>query len=243
MNKGTKWLVASAVLTTAIFSESIHVLAVDGGSITSDADLTYEKNTSTTNPIDPTEPGNVITPDPDNPGQPGTAGPLSIDFASNLRFGLQKMSGKQETYYAHLTKVVETATGAKKEVPNYVQVTDNRGSNGGWHLTVKQNGQLMNGANALEGAQISLLNSTLVTLHDGNVPTANTLITLDPVSGDAVEIVNAQAGTGSGTWANLFGKDVSEAATSVKLVVPGKTQKVEGQYKTTLTFELVDSPA
>lgn len=243
MKDSLKWLMASGIFVTTIFSGGVYALSVDGGSITSDADMIYEKNTDITNPIDPTDPGNEITPNPDEPRQPGTAGPLSIDFASNLHFGQQKMSGKQETYYAKLTQVVETKTGAKKDVPNYVQVTDNRGTNSGWHLTVKQNGQLKNGTNVLEGAQISLLNSTLVTLHDGEKPTANALVTLDAISGDAAEIVNAKNGSGSGTWANLFGKDISEAAKSVKLVVPGKTKKVEGSYKTTLTFELIDSPA
>ena len=94
---------------------------------------------------DPEKPVNPVDPtDPDGPN-PGTNGPLSIDYASSLDFGSIKSRIKNETYYARAqTYLNDDGTAAMLKTANYVQVTDNRGNNAGWRLTVKQNGQFKN---------------------------------------------------------------------------------------------------
>ncbi|WP_256869283.1 WxL domain-containing protein, partial [Enterococcus thailandicus] len=50
--------------------------------------------TDPTDPVDPTDPT-----DPEGPN-PGTNGPLSIDYASSLDFGVQKITSKDQIYFA-----------------------------------------------------------------------------------------------------------------------------------------------
>ena len=94
----------------------------------SNAVVNFVPNQDVTPPVDPInpDPENPVTPiDPTNPNgpNPGTAGPLSIDYASSLHFGENKISTKNEVYYAK----AQAFTGGS-EGPNYVQVTDNRGT-------------------------------------------------------------------------------------------------------------------
>ncbi|MDR0318106.1 MAG: WxL domain-containing protein, partial [Lactococcus lactis] len=97
---------------------------------------------------DVTPPVNPNIPDPNRPvfpqnpdgslPNPGTQGPLSIDFASSLDFGINPISNKDEIYFAKAQSYTESTT----ETPNYVQVTDNRGTLMGWTLSVTEKGQL-----------------------------------------------------------------------------------------------------
>ncbi|MEB5953235.1 WxL domain-containing protein, partial [Enterococcus innesii] len=70
---------------------------------TSNGAITFEADPNPTNPVDPTDPEKPVDPvdptDPDGPN-PGTNGPLSIDYASSLDFGVNKISNKNEVYYA-----------------------------------------------------------------------------------------------------------------------------------------------
>ena len=58
----------------------------------------------TVDPVDP-DPNNPVNPwdptTPDHKPNPGTDGPLSIDFASSIDFGKNKITNKDETYYAN----------------------------------------------------------------------------------------------------------------------------------------------
>ena len=115
-------------------------------------------------------------------------------------------------------------TGAKSEVPNFVQVTDNRGTNAGWKLTVKQNDQFKTADDKeLTGATLTLKNGTLNSAAGSKAPTAAQNIALTP--GQASDITTAQEEEGMGTWTNSFGKSVEDAEKSVELSVPGKTKK------------------
>jgi hypothetical protein len=214
----------------------------DGASMHSIGTITYVTDSDITNPIDPTDPDPT---DPITPTDPGdhenpTPGPLSIDYVSNLRFGSQKTTGADTTYYADLDHVKDS-TGTDKNLPNFVQVTDKRGSNAGWHLTVTQDEQFKSGTEELTGASLTLDHATLSTPDGGVAPTANQAITLKP--GTASDVVDSKSDQGTGTWLDRFGTDEAEGKTSVSLFVPGKTKKVQGEYKTSLTWTLTDSPA
>ncbi|MBC1501329.1 WxL domain-containing protein [Listeria weihenstephanensis] len=189
------------------------------------------------NPVDPTKPVKPV-----KPGKPGTPGPLSIDYASSIQFGKHKIADKDVTFYANLEQVIQLEDGKQLEVPNYVQVTDDRGNNGGWQLNVKQASQLKNGNHVLEGAQLTLLNTKLASPSHGNEPIVNNNIELNPVSGESSQVMFAKADQGTGTWVSMFGGDVNEGKSSIKLTVPGETKKYEGNYSTTLIWELLDSP-
>lgn len=220
------------------------VEAVSVGSLNSNADISFSQDTTITQPVNPTDPTSPVTPNPNDPHQPGTGGPLSLDYVSNFHFGTKAIQTSDATYYAQLDQV-QNATTTLISVPNYVQVTDKRGLNLGWKLTVKQNGQFKTGASTpavLTNAQMSLVaatpNSTqLIALAPVTVP-----VVLDPSGAASSPVATAALSTGIGTWTLAFGSGAG-AAQGVKLTVPNATTKVANdQYKTTLTWTLNDSP-
>ncbi|WP_163654788.1 WxL domain-containing protein [Listeria sp. PSOL-1] len=159
-------------------------------------------------------------------------GTLTIDHVSDFKFGEQKTSGSNKVYYAALD-------GDKA---NFVQVTDKRGTNAGWHLTVTEDEQFKNESNdSLTGAVLKLDNGTMTSADDGIAPTANQEISLTP--GTASDVINAQVDQGTGIWVDSFGSDAEAGQKSVSVTVPGKTKKVQGEYTTSLTWNLADTPA
>ncbi|WP_285015608.1 WxL domain-containing protein [Lactococcus garvieae] len=237
-------LAATILLTSMAFSASSVLAddASDGGVMHSKGTISYVKDESPTNPVDPIDPetDNPITPtDPEDHEKPN-AGALSIDYVSNLRFGEHKTTGSEMTYFAELDHM-EDSSGKAIDRPNFVQVTDKRGSNAGWNLMVTQDSQFKNGNQELTGAALKLDNATLSTPNDGTEPTAQKSVEL--TVGEAVDVMSAQADQGTGTWVDRFGKDEEEGKTSVSLTVPGDTKKVQGEYGTSLTWTLTDTPA
>lgn len=231
----------SAVAATLGFGN--HASAAEVGSLTTDSKVKFTKQAEDTvippvNPIDPDQPL-----DPDAEVTPGTGGPLSIGYVSEFDFGTQEISGETKTYNAKLDKV--KVGGEYVEVPNNVQVTDNRGNNAGWSLTVAQNGQLKDGsARNLDGAEIAITKGTAVTKTGTGVtaPTVNQTIKLNP-NGTASTVMNATANQGMGQWVDKFGADNTAAADAVTLTVPGKSAKyADSDYATTLTWTLSDTP-
>ena len=112
-----KKIVTAAVFVGLGMTSTITAQAAEVAAYHSNGQIVFEPNTEPTDPISP------IDPDPDNPikpvdpttpdgkPEPGTNGPLSIDFASSLYFGMQKITSKTEVYHASLQKY-EDAEGA-----------------------------------------------------------------------------------------------------------------------------------
>ncbi|MDR3240574.1 MAG: WxL domain-containing protein [Lactobacillaceae bacterium] len=234
-------LFTSVALSAFLLSQSTSVIAaVTPVQYSSNASVTFTPNTDPTKPVDPTDPNKPFV--PNQPSNPGTAGPLSIDFASSLDFGTQKITSTNETYYAALTSGID-ASGAPKDVPNYVQVTDNTGEDLGWSLNVTQMDDFLNGANILNGAQISFTNGNALTATGSNagVPTAATSFILK--KGAATVVTTAQANEGQGTWVTRYGNDATSGATAIALDVPGAATKRVGAYTTTLQWNLSQTPS
>lgn len=236
-------LAATAILTSMSFGASSVLAddAKDGAEMNSKGTITYVRDESPTNPVDPTDPNTDKPVTPTDPHDPSTNGPLSIDYVSNLYFGEQKTTGSEMTYHADLDHMKDS-TGKDIDRPNFVQVTDKRGSNAGWSLTVTQDSQFKNGDNELAGATLKLANATLSTANDGTAPSAAPT-TIELSVGTAVPVMAAKANEGTGTWLDRFGKDEEEGKTSISLTVPGDTKKVQGEYTTSLTWTLTDTPA
>lgn len=231
MKKSAYTTLAATVLLTGMAFGASSVLAddtTDNSEMHSKGTITYVRDESPTNPVDPTDPNTdkpVIPTDPDDHENP-KPGPLSIDYVSNLYFGEQKTTGSEMTYHAELDHMKDS-TGKDIDRPNFVQVTDKRGSNAGWNLTVTQDSQFKNGDNELAGATLKLDNATLSTANDGTAPSAAPT-TLELSVGTAVTVMSAKADEGTGTWLDRFGKDEEEGKTSVSLTVPGDTKKFKG---------------
>ncbi|EIA21206.1 cell surface protein [Listeria fleischmannii subsp. coloradonensis] len=161
---------------------------------------------------------------------------------SNIHFANQMISGNDEVYYADLDKVYPIIADQTQVGIFFVQVSDNRGSNTGWHLTVEQVSQFKNGASTLTGAKLSFKNAAMQSSKATatNTPTAYSF-ELDP-AGTASDVINAEANKGMGTWSTSFGDDTN-GAKSISLSVPGDTAKIVGKYEAELKWTLTDTPA
>ena len=253
--KTTKILTSAIVLSTLglAAAPAVHAADVHTETTTSTGKIGFIEDKDPTNPIDPTNPTDPIN--PTDPGAPGTVGPLSIDYVSNFDFKSDnKISGDDKTYYANPIKATDK-DGKEVQRANYLQVTDKRGSNIGWKLTVKQGAQFKNGSAELDGAKLQMttqtLNSKNMDLNNpSNIPTIeNKTMTLVPATAATpntdVKVLSAGKNQGMGTWTDSFGVYDSDAAIdtaskAVSLEVPGNSAKTVGSYTTDLTWTLTD---
>lgn len=253
---------AITVLGTAIATPAF----ADGGQFNSKGSVEFTPATTPTAPVSP------LNPDPDKPiapsnpdgsrPEPGTAGPLSIDFASSLDFGSQQITSKTMSYNASAQKYTDLDGKNATSGPDFVQLTDNRGSFSGWTLSIKQDGQFKTQNNvALDGATVSFNNAQHVAANgstDGVTALSN--FTLNPNGATVPVMSGAAANTGTngtaGTHLLRFG-DANSLSTqdtngtgasrgttdqAIKLTVPGQTAKMAAKYATTFNWILSDTP-
>lgn len=243
MKKFGSLFLATAILAGVSLAPAA-VSAADGANYDSNGVITFTPNTDPTKPVDPVDPTNPVKPvDPTDPSGPeeGTNGPLSIDYASSLDFGTQKITSKDEIYHAKAQKYLDK-DNAEKTGPNFVQVTDNRGTEAGWTLQVKQNSQFKTAdAQELTGAEITFKNGNVVTASDSAKPAGQATIIADP-TGELKDVMSAKDGQGAGTYLLDWGTDAATAANSIELSVPGSTTKYAKKYSTTFTWVLSDTP-
>lgn len=208
-------------------------------------EIKFKENSNNTPILDPTNPDplNPVTP----PNSNGTTGPLAINYISKFKFKEEFISGTDQIYYAELDSI-KLADKTDSSVPNFIQITDNRGTNVGWKLQVQQGNQFIAGTNELVGASLKLSHPTIKTVQ-GNLalpPTAPPVVTIVPgsngVLGPAQDVLTADVNKGMATWIETFG-DAATGDKSVSLSVPGTTAKVKDtSYSTELTWTLLDSP-
>lgn len=236
-------LLSSGAMTS--FGSVVHADDVDN-SVKTTGDVRFIEDTNPTDPIDPTDPTDPV--DPTDPITP-TEGSLSIDYASSFHFDEHKISAKDETYTAAFDTVwADKEHTIKENRPNWVQVTDKRGTNAGWKLQVTQDSQFTTGegdaAKELKGAELTIKNAASKSTSDNKAtaPTTPGTINLDP-AGAAQDVMTAQKDAGMGTWLDVFG-DETTGDKSIELMVPGAAEKVkDATYKTDLTWTLTDTPA
>ncbi|MGM0183517.1 hypothetical protein IGK74_002483 [Enterococcus sp. AZ150] len=233
-----------------VLGGSIGMLSVQAeeASYTSQGSVTFEQDTSKTDPVDPLNPDKPVIPtDPDGNEIPdkGTAGPLSLDFASDFLFGTQKITTTDQDYYAKLQSYKKEGETTLSTGPNYIQVTDKRGTQLGWSLSVTQQEQFKTAdEEVLEGAVIAFNNATAVSSVDSAyAPTINAggATELKLVPGSQQPVMTAAEKQGMGTWLYRLG-DETTADKSVKLSIPGKSVKLAKEYTTTLTWTLASTP-
>ncbi|WP_375179750.1 WxL domain-containing protein [Enterococcus rotai] len=265
MKKTTK--IASALLiSTFVLGAASPVFADQVAAPITDATVKFKAEAADAdsggNTMDPTNPdGNGVKPDTGT-GSVGTKGPLRVDFAPNFNFSEVTMSGNAKDYHPLYPKVsVLDATGKvtdpliEKRVPHYVQVTDNRGTNEGWELTVS--------ATAFRGTknQEADLKATL-TLGYAELASAvkpiegndfkPTLFSKATVLSDTPEkIMEAKADKGMGSWSAVFSKDKEtdfgfgalDINPNITLSVPADSKKDPNEeYKSTITWTLSTTP-
>lgn len=248
MKKKYTLLFVSATFLGGFLVNSQSASADIVGTMNSITDVTFTQDTSPTSPVNPTDPTKPVTPvdpaDPNDPHSPGNAGPLGIDYVSNFHFGSNVINDEDMIYYAKLDNVIQA--GSTVQVPNFVQITDKRGLNVGWKLTVKQNGQFKttDGNNTeLVNAQLQMVKATTNSVLSPTLAPATLPINLDPTGVISSTVATAAPTTGMGTWTMAFGADNTAGVEGVSLHVPLATSKVKDvAYRTSLTWNLEDAP-
>ncbi|MGY3778104.1 WxL domain-containing protein [Isobaculum melis] len=248
MKKKVTLLLVSATLLGGFLVNSHSASAEIAGTMNSITDVTFTQDTTPTNPVSPTDPNTPVSPvnptDPNDPHTPGTAGPLSIDYVSNFHFGSKIINDEDMIYYAKLDNVLQA--GSVVQVPNFAQITDKRGLNAGWKLTVKQNGQFKTtdgNDTELVNAQLKMVKATTNSLLSPTLAPVTLPASLDPTGTNSSTIATALPVTGMGTWTMAFGADNTAGVEGVSLHVPLTTSKVKDvAYRTSLTWNLEDAP-
>lgn len=238
-------LTAGLALTIISTSETAHAddfteSDVIPQSKNSKATVTFEAPKNNVAPVDPENP---LIPDDYNPGVDGEStgynGPLSLDVVPHFNFGSELINSNQTILYAENKKP-------------YIQVTDLRGPEGGWHVRAK-----LSEFNLGEESDKKTLKGASITLTDGEViatvekpsaePTISNENKITLISGNPeMNIVSANGKTndetaqGLGTWLVgwLTDHDKNE---KVELTVPA-FEASAGTHKATINWTLSEGP-
>jgi hypothetical protein len=213
--------------TTVLITMGLGTGPVLGAEVTTETEAVVGFKTNATpeamgrvNPLNPSE--------VDEKSRVGKTGkPLSIDYASRLDFDMQNISLGDQNYVALPDNF------GKESVPNYIQVTDQRGGTDGWQLRVKQNGPLRHASGA--DLKLTKLVFSKLQLHqlNGTEKQAQTLHNVS-VNQNFQAVASVKGIESFGTTLVKLGE--------VRLHVPGQSQKLVGQYKSSLTYSLVAGP-
>lgn len=169
-------------------------------------------------------------------------GPLSLDVTPFFQFDEQAISSSDQIYNASLQQFL-TDKGERKEIPNYLQVTDKSGRQNGWRLTLLQASpfQTLDGKHELRGAHLTLSHiQGASTVADSYAPNIVDEVSLAP--GITTILAEASQGQGMGTWVIRFGGTTKEAQSAIQLFVPGRSVKRAKTYQARLNWKLSDVP-
>lgn len=262
MKKNTLIMVSGATLLALTAQTSVALAEEITQNLNSNGITEFIPGNDPVDPVDPVDPDpdKPVVPwdptTPDNKPEPGTEGPLSLDFASSFDFGVNEISNKDMVYMANPQYFWnEEGTGKDEEMvrPNYVQITDNRGTNEGWTLNLKQETQFKNDSathKELNGSVIDFVLGTPNSKSENKETESPVSYGYTITPGESVTVMSATEGAGAGTWTNAWG-DVEEVSikdekvlknTGVKLKVPGKTVKDAVKYTTQFTWTLTNVP-
>ncbi len=256
--KKTKVLAVALASIGAMTLATTSVLAADS-SYNTDADIILrdmgpgDEENPLIDPNDKDKEETVYPGDPGNEVHPN--GPLVIDYISRYHFGEVPMSGNNATYNANLDKLKDTPTSPTFDVPNFIQVTDNRGTNAGWTLGVRMSQEFTTAKGVkLDNTSITFKNTEMFkrSSNESNAPSvfsAGKQVTVS-LANTGFTTIGAAKGTGDegvGSWAvthgHVVGDTAANAAESVQLFVPGKSKKIKGEaYTAKVEWLLTDEP-
>lgn len=220
----------------------------------SKATITFSAPKEAVGPYNPTKPTEKVKEedkDKYDGEMTGNAGPLSLDYVSNIRFNEQDEDGDDiGLVITSETKQYETAS----EAP-YIQVSDFTGTGNGWNVTARAERFKSSEEDTLKGATISFINGDAVSTSEdiNNKPKVEQDIELETGEESAL-VVSAESRTageeltsaqGIGTWLMRWFEtgDEAEGENSGKVIleVPGGTAS-EGLHTSTIHWTLSNGP-
>ena len=215
--------------------------------------LQFYGGSGITSPVNPNVPNPNFPVFPQNSngtrGVLGTGSSLSIDFVSSFNLRINSIFNENHTYFAK----AQSYFNNEMKSPNYIQVTDNRGTLTGWRLSVieKREIEFMDKAvskySVPEGASLSLAHPIMASNSRAISPSVSSVTNLIPDT--EMVIATAKSGQGAGTWVIRWGEqedlqtqDTDVITPAVKLFVPGTTGKKGEIYGAKLTWSLAILP-
>ncbi|HBJ8839673.1 TPA: WxL domain-containing protein [Listeria monocytogenes] len=262
-------LIVAPVLSGDFASAATSVTKDSKGIVKFDKSTTPDPDPVNPDPVDP----DPVIPDPTNPPV-GTDG-LWILAVSDWDFGTHNVSslssGALNVHAADdtISTYVDANGNGQQDLPGevsvtkkvtpYAQISDVRGTNTGWTLSVTGSAfkDSSTPAKTIPGAELTIPKSTVSSATStAQAPTGYDSVTISMTGGAAVPVMAAkdmQTATptnfnddqGMGTWTDSFGSQaVSATDTSKpKLSIPKNVVVADGTYQSTLTWTLSDTPA
>ncbi|EAF4500835.1 WxL domain-containing protein [Listeria monocytogenes] len=262
-------LIVAPVLSGDFASAATSVTKDSKGIVKFDKSTTPDPDPVNPDPVDP----DPVIPDPTEPPL-GTDG-LWILAVSDWDFGTHNVSslssGALNVHAADdtISTYVDANGNGQQDLPGevsvtkkvtpYAQISDVRGTNTGWTLSVTGSAfkDSSTPAKTIPGAELTIPKSTVSSATStAQAPTGYDSVTISMTGGAAVPVMAAkdmQTATptnfnddqGMGTWTDSFGSQaVSATDTSKpKLSIPKNVVVADGTYQSTLTWTLSDTPA
>ncbi|EAH0513034.1 WxL domain-containing protein [Listeria monocytogenes] len=262
-------LIVAPVLSGDFASAATSVTKDSKGIVKFDKSTTPDPDPVNPDPVDP----DPVIPDPTDPPV-GTDG-LWILAVSDWDFGTHNVSslssGALNVHAADdtISTYVDANGNGQQDLPGevsvtkkvtpYAQISDIRGTNTGWTLSVTGSAfkDSSTPAKTIPGAELTIPKSTVSSATStAQAPTGYDSVTISMTGGAAVPVMAAkdmQTATptnfnddqGMGTWTDSFGSQaVSATDTSKpKLSIPKNVVVADGTYQSTLTWTLSDTPA
>ncbi|CUL30726.1 TPA: WxL domain-containing protein [Listeria monocytogenes] len=261
-------LIVAPVLSGDFASAATSVTKDSKGIVKSDKSTAPDPDPVNPDPVDP----DPVIPDPTDPPV-GTDG-LWILAVSDWDFGTHNVSslssGALNVHAADdtISTYVDANGNGQQDLPGevsvtkkvtpYAQISDVRGTNTGWTLSVTGSAfkDSSTPAKTIPGAELTIPKSTVSSATStAQAPTGYDSVTISMTGGAAVPVMAAkdmQTATptnfnddqGMGTWTDSFGSQaVSATDTSKpKLSIPKNVVVADGTYQSTLTWILSDTP-
>ncbi|EAC7025704.1 hypothetical protein BJN12_08445 [Listeria monocytogenes] len=262
-------LIVAPVLSGDFASAATSVTKDSKGIVKFDKSTTPDPDPVNPDPVDP----DPVIPDPTDPPV-GTDG-LWILAVSDWDFGTHNVSslssGALNVHAADdtISTYVDANGNGQQDLPGevsvtkkvtpYAQISDVRGTNTGWTLSVTGSAfkDSSTPAKTIPGAELTIPKSTVSSATStAQAPIGYDSVTISMTGGAAVPVMAAkdmQTATptnfnddqGMGTWTDSFGSQaVSATDTSKpKLSIPKNVVVADGTYQSTLTWTLSDTPA
>ncbi|ALQ15674.1 TPA: WxL domain-containing protein [Listeria monocytogenes] len=262
-------LIVAPVLSGDFASAATSVTKDSKGIVKFDKSTTPDPDPVNPDPVDP----DPVIPDPTDPPV-GTDG-LWILAVSDWDFGTHNVSslssGALNVHAADdtISTYVDANGNGQQDLPGevsvskkvtpYAQISDVRGTNTGWTLSVTGSAfkDSSTPAKTIPGAELTIPKSTVSSATStAQAPTGYDSVTISMTGGAAVPVMAAkdmQTATptnfnddqGMGTWTDSFGSQaVSATDTSKpKLSILKNVVVADGTYQSTLTWTLSDTPA
>ncbi|EAC4166896.1 WxL domain-containing protein [Listeria monocytogenes] len=262
-------LIVAPVLSGDFASAATSVTKDSKGIVKFDKSTTPDPDPVNPDPVDP----DPVIPDPTDPPV-GTDG-LWILAVSDWDFGTHNVSslssGALNVHAADdtISTYVDANGNGQQDLPGevsvtkkvtpYAQISDVRGTNTGWTLSVTGSAfkDSSTPAKTIPGAELTIPKSTVSSATStAQAPTGYDSVTISMTGDAAVPVMAAkdmQTATptnfnddqGMGTWTDSFGSQaVSATDTSKpKLSIPKNVVVADGTYQSTLTWTLSDTPA